>query len=187
MQTLDDKGLADNTIVIYTADHGLSVGQHGLLGKQNLYDHSIRIPMILRGAGIEVGKRSDALCYLYDLFPTICERAGVPLPETNEGYSLNTLLMGYTDAHRHSIFEAYQDVFGHPRSKPYQRMVKGGRFKLIQSYLGDDITTQLFDLETDPYETHDLHEDREYIHVVSSLQRRLSSWQSVVNDPVASE
>ena len=184
LQTLEDKGLADNTIVIYTADHGLSIGQHGLLGKQNLYDHSIRIPMIIRGSGIEAGKRSEALCYLYDLFPTICERAGIALPETNEGYSLNALLGGMTDSHRHSIFAAYQNGFGHPDGKPYQRMVKGGRFKLIQSVLDDTLTTQLFDIQADPYETHDLHADRQYAHVVANLEKRLSNWQQIVNDPV---
>jgi len=184
LQVLEDKGLADNTIVIYTADHGLSVGQHGLLGKQNLYDHSIRIPMIIRGTGIEGGKRTDAMCYLFDLFPTICEWAGVPLPETNEGQSLNTLLSGTTDSHRHSIFAAYQNIFGHPQGEPYQRTVKGERFKLIQSYLDGNVTTHLFDLVADPYETHDLHDDREYLHVLTRLGERLSSWQSVVNDPV---
>jgi arylsulfatase A-like enzyme len=186
LETLHDKGLAENTIVIYTSDHGLSVGQHGLLGKQNLYDHSIRIPMILRGPDIEAGKVSDALCYLYDLFPTICERAGVVLPETNEGHSLNTLLSGTTDAHRHSIFAAYQNIFGHPEDKPYQRMIRGERFKLIQSYLDDTVTTQLFDIEADPYETQDLHEDRQYYHVLKSLEKRLHQWQSVVNDPLLS-
>lgn len=184
LQTVEDKGLADNTIVIYTADHGLSVGQHGLLGKQNLYDHSIRIPMIMRGPDIGVGKRSDALCYLYDLFPTICERAGVALPETNEGYSLNALLNGHTDTHRHSIFAAYQNGFGHPDGKPYQRMVKGDRFKLIQSVLDDTVTTQLFDIQADPYEINDLSVDRQYHHVITNLAKRLRNWQSIVNDPL---
>lgn len=184
LQTLEDKGLDENTIVIYTSDHGISVGQHGLMGKQNLYDHSIRIPMIIRGPGIEAGRQSDALCYLFDLFPTICERAGVPLPETNEGYSLNALLSGYTESHRQSIFSAYQDCFGHPEDNPYQRMVKGSRFKLIKSYIDDTVTTQLFDLQEDPYETHDLHEERRYLQVVQQLEKRLRDWQQIVNDPL---
>ena len=184
LQTLEDNGLDENTIVIYTSDHGLSVGQHGLLGKQNMYDHSIRIPMIIRGPGIEAGKRSDAMCYLYDLFPTICERAGVPLPETNEGHSLNAVLSGYTESHRQSIFAAYQGVFGHPEDKPYQRMVRGTRFKLIKSYIDDTETTQLFDTIEDPYETRDLHKEHQYHQVVYKLTKRLHEWQVLVRDPL---
>ena len=184
LQTLDDKGLRENTIVIYTSDHGLAVGQHGLLGKQNLYDHSMRIPMIIRGPGIDAGKRSDALCYLFDLFPTICERAGIPLPETNEGHSLNALLSGMTNSHRRSIFSAYQPVFGHPDDRPYQRSIRGDRFKLIISHVDSQVTTQLFDMENDPYETKDLRHEYRYGGVVQRLHQRLHEWQQVVHDPV---
>lgn len=184
LQALDNKGLRDNTIVVYTSDHGLSCGQHGLMGKQNLYDHSMRIPLIMRGPGIEAGRRTDALCYLFDLFPTICERAGVPLPETNEGHSINALLSGYTDTHRQTIFSAYQDIFGHPDGEPYQRSIKGSRYKLIQSYLDGEVTTQLFDVVDDPYETNNLLHERRYVNVLQRLTQRLGEWQKVVNDPV---
>src|SRR5919108_138103 len=71
-QTLDETGLAGNTIVVYTADHGLAVGQHGLFGKQNLYEHSARVPCILRGPGLPSGRRVEALTYTPDLYPTLC-------------------------------------------------------------------------------------------------------------------
>ena len=156
LQTLEDKNLSDDTIVIYTSDHGLGVGQHGLMGKQNLYDHSMRIPLIMRGPGIPAGRQSDALVYLFDLFPTLCERANIPLPESNEGHSLNALLSGLTNRHRRSIFSAYQGVFGDPQGKPCQRSVKDERHKLIQSICDGKTTWQLFDLQNDPYETEDL-------------------------------
>ena len=115
LEALEGNGLAGNTIVIYCADHGLAVGQHGLMGKQNLYEHSIRIPLILRGPGIAAGQRSDALCYLHDLFPTLLERAGCALPETNEGYSLNALLNGQRSRHRRSLFRRLATGGGSPR------------------------------------------------------------------------
>ena len=184
LQSLDDKGLRDNTIVIYTSDHGISVGQHGLMGKQNLYDHSLRIPLIIRGPGIESGRQTEALCYLFDLFPTICERAGIALPETNEGNSLNAVLSGYTDVHRRSIFAAYQDLFGYPDVKPYQRMVRGSHYKLIESYLEGAVTTQLFDMIHDPYEINNLCDERRYASVIQRLRQQLTIWQDIVNDPI---
>jgi len=184
LQALDDNGLRENTIVIYTSDHGLSVGQHGLMGKQNLYDHSMRIPMIIRGAGIEAGRQTDALVYLLDLFPTLCERAGIPIPPSCDGHSLNALLDGYTDVHRQTIFTAYQNTFGDPEDKPYQRAVRGTRYKLIQSVVDDTLTTQLFDMIDDPYETTDLHTETRYVNVWMQLKKRLSDWQQIVQDPL---
>ncbi len=187
LQALDDNGLSEDTIVIYTSDHGLSVGQHGLMGKQNLYDHSMRIPMILRGKGIEAGRKSSAFVYLLDLFPTICEWAGIPIPETSDGHSINALLSGMTDIHRQTIFSAYQNIFGHPDGRPYQRMVKGTRYKLIESVLDGVTTTQLFDLVADPYETTSIHTQYRYGNVLAELKKRLADWQAVVNDPLLDE
>ncbi len=181
---LADKNLSDNTIVIYTSDHGLGVGQHGLMGKQNLYDHSMRIPLIMRGPGIPAGQQSDALVYLFDLFPTLCERAGIPLPEFNEGHSLNALLSGLTTRHRRSIFSAYQGVFGHPQGRPCQRSVKDGRYKLIQSILNGKSTWQLFDLQADPYEIGNLAEQPSHSDVVQRLRQDLRGWQHLINDPI---
>ena len=80
LDTLDARGLSENTIVVYTSDHGLGVGQHGLMGKQNLYDHSMRIPLIMRGPGVPIGLRSSARLYLHDLYPTLLQIAGVDVP-----------------------------------------------------------------------------------------------------------
>src|SRR5690606_34723743 len=80
LAVLEETGREENTIVVFAADNGLAVGQHGLLGKQNLYEHSARVPMILRGPGIPAGETVDALVYLHDLFPTLTELAGLPTP-----------------------------------------------------------------------------------------------------------
>ena len=184
LQTLNDKGLSENTIVIYTSDHGLGVGQHGLMGKQNLYDHSMRIPLIMRGPGIPSGHQSDALVYLLDLFPTLLERAGVDVPSHQDGYSLNALLERRTTKHRRSIFSAYQGVFGNPRGRPYQRSVKDDRYKLIQTVMDGNVTWQLFDLREDPWELKNLVNSVDCVPVVTSLRKSMQERQSRVKDPV---
>jgi len=85
LQTLEDTGQAENTIVIFSSDHGVALGSHGLRGKQNMYEHTIGVPLVLRGPGIPRGHRRTAQVYLRDLFPTICNLTGTKAPETVEG------------------------------------------------------------------------------------------------------
>ena len=184
LAAVDSRGLRENTIVIYTSDHGLAVGQHGLMGKQNLYDHSMRVPLILRGPGISAAHRPTALVYLFDLFPTLLDRAGVDVPAEIDGYSLAPLLDGLTYKHRRCIFSAYQGVFGHPRKLPYQRSIKDERFKLIQSAIAGRITWQLFDLREDPHELVNLFEKDAYKGAAKRMLRMLRERQTRVKDPL---
>ena len=184
LETLEARGLSENTVVVYTSDHGLGVGQHGLMGKQNLYDHSMRIPLIMRGRGLPAGLQCDALLYLLDLYPTLLEMAGVPLPAGGAGRSLECLLSQDTHEHREQIFSAYQGVFGPPRDKPYQRSVKDKRVKLIQTRVDGEETWQLFDLEADPYETNDVIDEPARAGLVESLRADLRKRQARFNDPV---
>ena len=85
LDALADTGQYENTLIVFAADHGLAIGSHGLFGKQNLYEHSMRAPLIIAGPGIAAGRRADALSYLHDVFPTLGELCGVPAPEGNEG------------------------------------------------------------------------------------------------------
>ena len=187
LETLDARGLSDNTIVIYTSDHGLGVGQHGLMGKQNLYDHSMRIPLIMRGPGVPAGLRSSALLYLHDLYPTLLQLAGVDIPKTSAGHSLAALLNEVTYKHRKLIFSAYQSVFGHPRGQPYQRSIKDERHKLIQTVVDGTVTWQLFDLVADPWERSNLVDRSEYKAVISRLKEKLRLRQARANDPLVTE
>lgn len=184
LAALDDSGLGENTLVVYTSDHGLAVGQHGLMGKQNLYDHSMRIPLIFRGPGISAGHRTNALVYLLDLFPTLLERAGVDVPAEQDGYSLNALLDGLTYKHRRSLFSAYQGIFGHPRNRPYQRALKNERYKLVQSAISGKNTWQLFDLREDPFELVNLFGRDDYKSAAKQMLRSLRERQTRVNDPL---
>jgi arylsulfatase A-like enzyme len=134
----------ERTLIVVTSDQGLAVGgRHGLMGKQNLYEH-VKPPLIIAGPGIRT-MRSDALVYLFDLYPTLCELAGVVRPEGLEGASLVPVLKGEKEGVRERLFAAYRNV---------QRMVRDRRWKLIRyPKIG---RTQLFDLERDPDELHDL-------------------------------
>ncbi|MBI2925819.1 MAG: sulfatase-like hydrolase/transferase [Verrucomicrobia bacterium] len=174
LQALEDSGQADNTIIIFAADNGLAVGRHGLLGKQSLYDHSVRVPLILAGPGVPKGKRSDALCYLFDLFPTVCDLAGVRAPEGLEGRSLAPILRGQRKRVRSEIFGAYRDV---------QRMVRDERWKLIHYPKID--RWQLFDLRRDPEEIHDHSDDPTEAARLEAMKRKLTELQHQLDDPLA--
>ncbi|MCC5839653.1 MAG: sulfatase-like hydrolase/transferase [Opitutales bacterium] len=150
LDALDESGQADNTLVVFFADHGLAVGQHGLMGKQNLYDHSLRVPLIFRGPGVPENQRAATLCALADVFPTLCELAGEDTPATVEGHSLVPALRDPAMSIRDVLHLAYKDV---------QRAVRRGRFKRIDYHVSGVHTTQLFDLEQDPHETRNLADD----------------------------
>ncbi len=107
LDALKESNQYENTLIVFTADHGLAIGSHGLFGKQNLYDHSMRAPLIIAGPGIPRSRRVDAMCYLLDIFPTLGDLAGIPAPEGSEGQSLVPILAGQRQTGRDSIFTAY--------------------------------------------------------------------------------
>ena len=82
LETLEKSGLRENTLIAFAGDNGLAVGQHGLLGKQNLYEHSIRVPMILSGPGVPINKKTDGFTYLSDITPTIIDYLQLPRPSS---------------------------------------------------------------------------------------------------------
>ena len=125
LAALADNGLAENTVVVYTADHGLAVGRHGLLGKQNLYDHSIRVPLILHAPTLPSGQTVETLTYTFDLYPTLCELADVPAPETVESRSLLRLIEGEVDHARETVCTVYKRIM---------RSISDGEWKLIRYY-----------------------------------------------------
>jgi len=175
LQCLEASGQADRTIVVFSADNGLAVGQHGLLGKQNLYDHSVRVPLVIGGAGLPRTRRQQALCYLYDLFPTLCDLSGTPIPNTVEGLSLAPLLQGRASALRDSQFFAYRNL---------QRAIRTDRFKLILHNVHGVKTTQLFDLQNDPLETRNLAGEPARATLIYQLTALMKDWMKRVDDPV---
>jgi arylsulfatase A-like enzyme len=171
LQTLDAVGQLENTLVIVTSDHGLAIGSHGLRGKQNMYEHTVGVPLVIRGPEIPRGKQFTAQCYLRDLYPTVCDLTGVPIPETVQSPSLKPVLTG-------AQTQVHDAVFAHFRDS--QRMVRTERWKYIVYPLVD--REQLFDIVDDPDELHDRSTDPRQANVLADLRARLTAWRRDNND-----
>lgn len=169
---LEKTGMADNTYVIMTADHGLAVGEHGLLGKQNVYECSMRIPLIIAGPGIPAGRRVDELVYQHSMFASTCELAGVMKPKHVEFPSLAPLMTGKSDAAVHDA------VFGY--YKNYVRSIRTKTHKLVVYPEAKQI--QLFDMEKDPFETKNLAGDPSMKAKKAELYALLKKHQQELGD-----
>ena len=146
---LEAMGELDNTVIVYTADHGMAIGRHGLQGKQNLYEHTWRVPFIVKGPGIEPGTRVAGNIYLLDVLPTLCDIAGIAPPKTVEGVSFKPVLDGNKETVRDVLYGVYCGG-----TKPGMRSVRSGDWKLIKYDVLDGTVrrTQLFDLAANPHE-----------------------------------
>jgi arylsulfatase A-like enzyme len=164
---------ADNTVVVFAADNGLSLGQHGLLGKQNLYDHSVRVPMIWAGPGIPKGQRRGALAYLHDVFPTLCELADVAPPKTVEATSLVSAIRNPRAVVRSNQYLNYGTI---------QRGLRSSQYKLIEYAVSGKRTTQLFDLEKDPFEVSNLATDPRYAGRLITMRTLLQRERATQGD-----
>lgn len=173
-KALEKLGLLKNTIILFSSDQGIAIGDHGLMGKQNVYEGTLKVPFFIKGPGIKEGT-SDALVYLHDIFPTFCEyaHAEIPsgfgeaqwvpdIPEKLDGVSLKDIISGKEKAVRPSLLLAYKD---------YQRAIRDDRWKLIRFPKIDK--TLLFDLENDPFEKHNLANEEEYSEKVNEMLQKL--------------
>jgi arylsulfatase A-like enzyme len=171
LEALESSPHAENTIVIYTADHGLAMGSHGLLGKQNVYEQSMQSPLILSGPGIPRNETSTAFTYVHDLFATVCNFAGVGLPENVDARNLRPVMDGKETAVRDSLFLPFQNN---------QRSINDGRWKLHRYPLINH--TLLFDLEADPHETNNLAEDIKYQPQIQRMTALMNLWRTRLGD-----
>ncbi|RTZ93197.1 MAG: hypothetical protein DSY81_10705 [Bacillota bacterium] len=173
VDALQKNGLSENTLVIFTSDHGLAVGSHGLFGKQNLYEHSTRVPMVVAGPGVTAGCVSNQPIYLHDLVATISEVAGIDAPPHSEGISFLESIRGKKQPPRQEIYTAYKGV---------QRALRAGKWKLIRYPVIDRV--QLFDLDTDPDETLDLSQDPRFQKQLKEMLGRLDHRRQLQEDPL---
>ncbi len=172
LDALEKTPQAKNTWIFFTADHGLAVGHHGLMGKQNLYDHSVRVPFIVSGPGVSAGKRLEAPIYLQDVMPTTLELAGLEKPGHVEFHSLLPLIRGKTTK------SAYDAVYG--AYLQLQRSVILGKHKLI---LYPKIRrARLYDLEADPLEMQDLAGRDASKPIIRRLLAKLGELQKETGD-----
>ena len=174
IETLEKYGLRENTLIIFAGDNGLAVGQHGLLGKQNLYEHSIRVPMIMAGPGIPSNVKTNGFTYLSDIAPTVYDYLGIKAPASVEARSFFAVLKDPSKSIRKNIY----NVYGH-----WSRSIKtDDGFKLMLYNVDGVMTTQLFDLKNDPWETRDLSKDERYVNRIASMRALLKKEMSVTHD-----
>lgn len=165
LKALRDIGQYDNTVIIFTSDHGLALGSHGLMGKQNMYEHTIGVPFIVAGPGVPKNQRTRAQIHLRDMYPTTCDLAGIPIPETVEAKSFAPVLRGEKN-------QIYPEIFG--CFFGYQHMIRTDRWKLIHYPKIDRF--QLFDLQEDPDELRDLADAPEHRARFNELHGKLTAW-----------
>ena len=175
LDALEASGKANNTYIFFTADHGLAIGDHGFIGKQNMYDSSMRVPMLISGPNIPKGKSVDAFVYLQDVMATTLDIAGLEKPEQVDFNSLLPLAKGETTA------SAYSTVYGAYFGS--QRMYRTDNYKMIV-YPTIDIV-RLYDMKKDPLEMVDLAEDKqENKELLNRLFTEYQVLQKEMGDPV---
>ena len=166
-------GRLANTFIIFTSDHGLALGSHGLMGKQNMYDHTLRVPFIIAGPGIERGARTQSFGFLHDLYPTTCELAGIAIPKTVHAKSLAPILRGRKKTVHPAGYGYFRDV---------QRMVWVEGWKLV--FYPKTGRHQLFKLAEDPHELNDLSAAPTQRTRLRRLRVMLNQWFHDQGDPL---
>ena len=170
LDTLKKTGQAENTIILFATDHGMSMDSHGQSGKHNAYEHTSRVQMVASGAGVPKGS-SDALVYLYDIYPTLCGLTGLPIPDEVEGKSLAKVIHGKQAKVRDHLFTAYMDE---------QRTIRDDRWKLF--YRSKEDRAALYDLKNDPHELNDLAAKPENKDRIAKLKVQLAKAQQLYGD-----
>lgn len=178
LDQLQAQGQLDNTYIFYTADHGMAIGRHGLQGKQNLYQHTWRVPFIVRGPGIKPGSRVEGNIYLMDVLATLCDLARIPVPATNEGQSFQRVLKGEQATVRDVLYGVYNGG-----TKPGMRSVKQGDWKLVEYDVLDGKVrkTQLFHLGRNPHEFLVEHQQPDVARLTNA--RPESHQRNLADDP----
>ncbi len=167
LDALTAAGKAENTIIVFISDNGLALGSHGLVGKQNLYDHSLLVPCIIAGPGVPRGVVQDAQIYLRDISASVLAFSGIPIPSGWDSSSLLPLIRGEATEINPFLVGYYLDE---------SRSVRNREWKLI-----DHVKTgvvQLFNLRDDPLEMNNLAADPKHARKVDELRAQLQEWAS---------
>ena len=170
LDSVNENGLTDDTIIIFAADNGLAVGSHGLMGKQNLYEHSIRVPLIINGPDIPKDAVSDSPVFIADLFPTILDMLDIAQPETCTAESFTGIITGESAPRKDMHLRYKNSIAG----------IKKDGFKLIKYMKPTSEIFSLYNYNEDPMEMNDLAEKAEYRDILNSLRTQLEdNWEEL--------
>ena len=169
LEKLEATGELENTYIFFVSDHGIAVGKHGLMGKQNLYEHSLKIPFIVKGPNIKSNKKAKGNIYLSDVLPTLCDLVGIEIPKTVYGKSFKSVLNGKVKTIRDVIYGVYSGG-----TKPGIRSIKKGKWKLIKYDVmnGQVQRTQLFNLRNNPNELLIEHQNPKVIELTGNTPKK---------------
>lgn len=171
IQTLKKQGLYENTIIVYAADNGLAIGSHGLLGKQNLYEHSTKVPLIISGPNLPKDQVNNALIYLFDIFPSLSDLCNLPEPNNIDGKNFVPIIEGKKENIRNSLYTVYRNT---------ARAVRTDKWKLIKYPQRN--YTQLFNLKNDSLEINNLANLETYKSKVDEMISLLKEWHTNTDD-----
>ena len=189
---LEQKGLLDNTLVVYTSDQGFYMGEHGWFDKRFMYEESLSTPLVMHlPKGFERRGIIDEMVQNIDYAPTFLDLAGAPIPADIQGVSLLPLLKGKaaTKADKKAVKQWRDAIYYHYYEYPAEHAVRRhygirtDRYKLIHFYGHDIDAWELFDLKTDPHELHNLYGQPSMEAVQKQLHQRLEALQVQYDDP----
>lgn len=172
VQTLEKQGLLDDTLIIFSGDNGLSIGQHGLMGKQNLYDASIRVPLIFANRELPQGKKATGKCLLLDIMPTILDLLGIEIPEGIYGNTLVPQMLSENGGRKELYLMFTMKIRG----------LLNDNYKYLEYRTSDGTYAQLFDRLNDPYELTNLYYAPQYQQQVHQMQIRMREQAIIHND-----
>ena len=181
MKTLEELGLSDNTVVIYSSDQGFYIGDHGWYDKRWMYEESLKMPLIVKWPGVaEAGSVNEDLVQNLDYAETFLEIAGAEIPADMQGRSLVPLLAGETPADwRESIYYHYYE-YPSVHMVPRHNGVRDDRYKLIHFYQFDE--WEFYDLKTDPDELQNLYEQADYADEIATMKVELERLRAEYQD-----
>lgn len=183
MDYLEENGLAENTIIVYTSDQGFYLGEHGWFDKRFMYEESFRTPLMIKWPGvIKAGSKNSDLVQNLDFAETFLEAAGVSIPEEMQGKSMVPLLKGEKVEWRDALYYHYYEYPGIHAVKRHNG-VRTDRYKLIHFYYDID-EWELYDLEKDPHEMNNVYEDPAYAEVKTAMHQKLDELMKQYKDEV---
>ncbi|MFT5498178.1 MAG: arylsulfatase A-like enzyme [Kiritimatiellia bacterium] len=181
MQTIDELGLSEDTVVIYSSDQGFYIGDHGWYDKRWMYEESLMMPFVIKWPStIKPGTRTDKMIQNIDYAPTFLAMAGASIPADIQGASLLPILQGKNPKDwRTSIYYHYYE-YPSVHMVPRQNGIRTERYKLIHFYQFDE--WEMYDLETDPDERTNLYMNPEHAPQVTALKQELKALVATYED-----